>query len=628
MINLGMELPTSMEASRKLSVAVSPKIVYLPFNSIENNSLKASVKIISQSNDKLRIHCEVANPDSDLSVRRLYEKVLYPGGNEELEINFIPKSWARYTNKIVIKTHRGETVSVAVFAYPVIEDFEIPPNINLGSVIISQGKKMVIPLHSKVPVDFDFRISVIEKHPSTSWHIHPQKGCLKGNSVQELVIEFCPTHLQTCQLKFELCLTQFNFEPRICRIFGTGVLPDQKKLFQDGLDKLGIVSKAPTKGAHSLQLAAKLSPKLAKYELPPLQNVRAQSLAKSSKTFESSSLESQVEAPNTFNGIHHEPLVGKLEPGDLEKPSFASAELPPPVWHNSYPLQDRFVRVVWSLIVYRRIKTRVQILKRALLTVESQRADLVAQDAAAHTISNLFQTGDSNSEAQKASSEASESAALCLNDASQKRKFYSWEEFLTELSKQYPQEMEGLKSESPLPPCSEATNFALPPLFPLEPIKDGAKSISSIWRCAPRLNFMYGLDASAENLNFARKEDGQRHLRPFSSAGFSAQKTTAKSAEPTVESATQVRASVSQEFWEQPFLQEEKSASGKGLCSINMQSMAADNDFETEETALYIINGIGEQTFGKDLSKSVVLQTENLANSLNFFSTYWKVFST
>ncbi|CAH8866723.1 unnamed protein product [Trichobilharzia szidati] len=146
-------------------------------------------------------------------------KCLVPGYSITCRVTFLPNEPRYYEDCIRVHTEDHENqLIIPIYAYPVIGDFEFPDFIELQPTAIGQKRTLHIPIKSSSAVDFEFRIQIIQMHPSFT--IHPVKGVLHAGQITKLRIDFQPTAYTTCELKFELHVAQVNFKAKVCTIIG------------------------------------------------------------------------------------------------------------------------------------------------------------------------------------------------------------------------------------------------------------------------------------------------------------------------------------------------------------------------------------------------------------------------
>lgn len=75
-------------------------------------------------------------------------------------------------------------------------------------------------MHCKLPLNFEFEFNLLRDHPDIK--ISPQKGILPGKGSVEIEITYAPSTSTTAILETELKLSQFDFEPLIIKVTGSG----------------------------------------------------------------------------------------------------------------------------------------------------------------------------------------------------------------------------------------------------------------------------------------------------------------------------------------------------------------------------------------------------------------------
>ncbi|CAH8621731.1 unnamed protein product [Schistosoma margrebowiei] len=204
-------------------IAVEPAEIY--FDNVSFRSQKSGImkqfELKNISGRVTRLH--ILPPDTKyfrLSYRQ--PKCLVPGYSITCRLLFFPDKPSYYEDYIRVHTEDHENqLIVPIYAYPVIGDFEFPEFIEFPPTNIGKKKTHHIPIKSSSAFDFEFRIQIINIHPSFS--IQPVKGVLHAGQITELLIDFQPNNYSTCELKFELHIAQVNFQPKCCTVIGNAL---------------------------------------------------------------------------------------------------------------------------------------------------------------------------------------------------------------------------------------------------------------------------------------------------------------------------------------------------------------------------------------------------------------------
>lgn len=145
-----------------------------------------------------------------------------PGMSEEIFVQFTPEDYKYHYDCLRIQAE-GSNFIIPIHAYPVMTKRArvIPSFINLGMRELGSTLVKTIDLESEIPVDFEYEINITKPHKDIS--IEPLKGDIKGESKTEIKIKFTPEKSSTAVCEFELHLSEFDFQPQVCRISGSGL---------------------------------------------------------------------------------------------------------------------------------------------------------------------------------------------------------------------------------------------------------------------------------------------------------------------------------------------------------------------------------------------------------------------
>lgn len=153
--------------------------------------------------------------------------LLAPGMSEDITISFTPHEWRYYYDTVKIFCGGlAENLVVPIHGYPSANDLTLPRIIDFGKVAMGTAKSKKVPLSCKIPIDFEYDITVAEAHPD--FEITPLTGIIPGDGSTYVEITFLPTRHATarCELKFNIA--QFDFEPVAVSVIGC-CLPDIHK---------------------------------------------------------------------------------------------------------------------------------------------------------------------------------------------------------------------------------------------------------------------------------------------------------------------------------------------------------------------------------------------------------------
>jgi Abnormal spindle-like microcephaly-assoc'd, ASPM-SPD-2-Hydin len=108
---------------------------------------------------------------------------------------------------------------IPVHCYPASTSFRFPRHIDFGTMRVGSSKKRSFKLAVDIPVEFEFTISVSQKH--SDFHVSPLTGTIPGNGAVDINVVFEPCSLQTHRIELTLTSSHFKSEPSKCTLLGT-----------------------------------------------------------------------------------------------------------------------------------------------------------------------------------------------------------------------------------------------------------------------------------------------------------------------------------------------------------------------------------------------------------------------
>jgi len=151
-----------------------------------------------------------------------YDKkgLLAPGMSEEITVTFTPHEWRYYYDTIKIFCgERSENLLVPIHAYPSANDIALPRIVDFGKVAIGTSRTKVIPLSCKIPIQFEFEITILEAHPD--FEVTPLQGVIPPDGTTNVAITFLPTKHRTARTELKFNISQFDFDPVTVTVVGS-----------------------------------------------------------------------------------------------------------------------------------------------------------------------------------------------------------------------------------------------------------------------------------------------------------------------------------------------------------------------------------------------------------------------
>eukprot|EP00449_Zooxanthella_nutricula_P039625 CAMPEP_0198597400 /NCGR_PEP_ID=MMETSP1462-20131121/144375_1 /TAXON_ID=1333877 /ORGANISM="Brandtodinium nutriculum, Strain RCC3387" /LENGTH=500 /DNA_ID=CAMNT_0044329061 /DNA_START=36 /DNA_END=1534 /DNA_ORIENTATION=+ len=177
------------------------------------------LRILNTSPASLRV--SVIGPATK-EFRMSFDKkgLLAPGMSEDVTITFTPHEWKYYYDTVkVFCGDLAENLVVPIHAYPSVNDLSLPRIIDFGRVAIGTRKTRTIPLSCKIPIQFEYEITVLEDHPD--FEVSPLLGAIPADGAAEVVVTFAPTRHRTSRVELRFNLSQFDFDPVVVSVVGS-----------------------------------------------------------------------------------------------------------------------------------------------------------------------------------------------------------------------------------------------------------------------------------------------------------------------------------------------------------------------------------------------------------------------
>ena len=158
---------------------------------------------------------------------------MVPGAFETLTVEFTPTEWRYYYDCIRVHASDGTSLLVPIHGYPIMNDVVFPKRLDFGICELNEVVEKRLPLKCNVPIDFEFRVRVLEPH--AYFTVEPLEGTLEkkfedvriyvgivpGNGQVDICIRFTPRSMRTAICRIQIDLAQFGFTPFVCELLGS-----------------------------------------------------------------------------------------------------------------------------------------------------------------------------------------------------------------------------------------------------------------------------------------------------------------------------------------------------------------------------------------------------------------------
>eukprot|EP00297_Palpitomonas_bilix_P001409 CAMPEP_0113878408 /NCGR_PEP_ID=MMETSP0780_2-20120614/6661_1 /TAXON_ID=652834 /ORGANISM="Palpitomonas bilix" /LENGTH=949 /DNA_ID=CAMNT_0000864865 /DNA_START=261 /DNA_END=3110 /DNA_ORIENTATION=+ /assembly_acc=CAM_ASM_000599 len=233
-VSSSMTLPTFVDKGRKQPF--NPLVETQTYNKLGKNAYfeskpsilhfggfavhhvhKQEVRVLNISKDSKRLHVV---PPTTPFFRIQYKKkgLIAPGMSEDLTVEFSPTEYRYYYDCIRIHSE-DENLVIPLHGYPVLNSVDFPRMIDFGKAPLRQTQRQFISLGCKVPIEFEYELHVIEPH--RDFEVFPTSGIIPANSTTDIQVHFTPTKFSTASMRFQVNVSQLNFEPVTVTVMGS-----------------------------------------------------------------------------------------------------------------------------------------------------------------------------------------------------------------------------------------------------------------------------------------------------------------------------------------------------------------------------------------------------------------------
>ncbi|XP_058235801.1 cilia- and flagella-associated protein 221 isoform X2 [Hemibagrus wyckioides] len=207
-------LETSSFAKVKSNNVVVAEPSELHFSGFEvGKEYKKVVKLINIYPEVIHVHI-LPTQTKYFRTECTQKSRLAPGLAHTITVHFSPDEWRYFFDSIRIHCKGEENLLINIHAYPVIDDLEIPSQINLFPVPLGQSSTCVIPLSCSCPVDFEFQMHCLKSHEAFT--VYPLSGIIPAKGKTDVSVTFLPQQYGMAEITLQLVISQFNSKPFIC----------------------------------------------------------------------------------------------------------------------------------------------------------------------------------------------------------------------------------------------------------------------------------------------------------------------------------------------------------------------------------------------------------------------------
>ena len=180
---------------------------------VNRTSTMQSINVIGTTTPYFKVSCRKG---SNVKVG-----AVAPGMAEEIYVEFSPTEWRYYCD--CIRVHNDdENLVIPVHAYPVMAEAFFPKHVDFGRCQLGKRHSRVVKLRSSIPVQFEFRVEILQPLPEVT--VEPLEGIIPPNGGSATItVHFLPARLSTYSAQIRVYLSQFNSKPVVCTVTGSGL---------------------------------------------------------------------------------------------------------------------------------------------------------------------------------------------------------------------------------------------------------------------------------------------------------------------------------------------------------------------------------------------------------------------
>jgi hypothetical protein len=199
------------------------------------------VKIVNVSHLTKRIHVMPCQTPY-FTVHFDKKGKIAPGMSEELVVEFVPHEWRYYYDCIRIHLE-DQNLLVPIHGYPTVAPRQgatidgsslvlpsadsdtngvyFPSKIDFGFCHLSERVERAIPIQNPVPVEFEYEITVVVKHPDIE--IEPLRGTVPAHSKALVNMSYTPSKMATAECHLDINISQFGFKTQRVVVMGSAM---------------------------------------------------------------------------------------------------------------------------------------------------------------------------------------------------------------------------------------------------------------------------------------------------------------------------------------------------------------------------------------------------------------------
>lgn len=203
-------------------------VKFAGFETMKTHTLK--VRLINNSPAPQRLH--ILPPSTPFFKIKYSKKGMVPSGiAEDIYVQFTPNDEYKYFYDTIRIHCEGDKILIPIHAFPVVnskKDEIFPSFVDMGKHLrVEETYTEVIPIESTCPVNFSYDIEILKAHPDIE--VTPLTGDIPGLATTNITVNYKPSTYTTAEVELRFRTTEFDSQPRLCRIVGNA-LPSRQNV--------------------------------------------------------------------------------------------------------------------------------------------------------------------------------------------------------------------------------------------------------------------------------------------------------------------------------------------------------------------------------------------------------------
>lgn len=212
-------------------IKVDPTVIHFPGFSL-GKTQKKKFKICNSSSERQNMH--IVSPSTKyFTVKYTKPRRFVPGFTMDVTVFFTPDEWRYYYDCIRLHCEGEENIIIPLHAYPIMDLSGFPEKMvfDTASTRLGKTRRKLLSLKSPHPVDFEYKINILQPHPSFT--VKPLSGTIPGEGEALVSVIYTPTEYVTSHMTMQLKVSEFNSKPLVTSVIACCVPNPHKKSIKE-----------------------------------------------------------------------------------------------------------------------------------------------------------------------------------------------------------------------------------------------------------------------------------------------------------------------------------------------------------------------------------------------------------